>query len=107
MKKIFLSGLFAFSAALVLPAFLHAQENSLTNDCAHLLTVPDDTSSISDYYSFETDTSFAITYKTFMQFSAYESGALIFRSAENTKNQTTAIIFLREDPHFRYSVKLE
>ena len=107
MKKVFLSGLFALSATLILPAFLHAQENSLASDCAHLLTVPDDTSSISNHYSFETDTSFAITYKTFIQFSAYESGALIFRSVENTKNQTTTIIFLRENPHFRYSVKLE
>ena len=107
MKKALFSVALVAVGVFVMPAFVRAQDNSLAAECAALLSVPDDNSSVSSVFSFETQDNSAIVYKTVPQLTPASGAVSGVCDSGNTKIQNRAVIYLREEPHFRYSVKLE
>ena len=107
MKKIILAIAIVAVGAFFVPALACAQDNSLAVDCASLLNVPDDSASISNVFSFETQDYSAIDYKTVPLLTPVSAVVGEVCDSGNTKIQNRTVLYLRDDPHFRYSVKLE
>ena len=102
--------LFAVSAVVVfmVPSSAFAQEDSILEECSMLLESPDDSACIGLQYSYDVKSETFLFQNTDNYFSTAVnslSGLLDPDTGTNFNYRTAG--FCGQDPHFRYSIKLE
>ncbi|MCD6413462.1 MAG: hypothetical protein J7L54_04895 [Elusimicrobia bacterium] len=108
MRKILVFALFAVVGVTVFASRAAASEISLADECGILLASTDDTSALSDGYSAEDSPQYGIFVKpnfTFALKPISENSNLITDRA--ALSAISASLYSKENPHFRFFIKLE
>jgi hypothetical protein len=85
-----------------------ASEISLAEECSILLATCDDNATLSDSYDFQDNPQYSIFVKPDFTFSLSPSSE-ISNPFENTEKSllSSTNLYSKEDPHFRFFIKLE
>ncbi len=108
MKKVFVLAVFAVIAIAVFAPRVHASEISLADECGILLSTHDDASTLSAAYNFRSGQQYVISVKPNFSFSSiFVSKSSVLSNSPGKISFTLADLYSRENPHFRFFVKLE